>query len=208
MGTLRSTTYAFYPNEKHTEIRRTFTPRHAPHTKRHFCGFCGTPLSSWSEADRAEAEWVSVNLGSLETRSLGLLNDLGILPNSDEEEDYVEEGQKSGALQPERQGSSQGGETMAVSQDGSTEIKSPLKVGDEQVTMGKPWVEDIIEGSRLGRMRRQRGGNASLDGTVKVEWEILEFDGDDAAGPNENNTNGKRKIGEIVGSDVDTEAHR
>ena len=71
--------------------------------------------------------------------------------------------------------------------------------------MGKPWVENIIEGSRLGKMRRRRGGNTSLDGTVKVEWEILEFDGDDTAGSDDNNTNGKRKIGEVAG-DLDIEA--
>ena len=44
---------------------------------------------------------------------------------------------------------------------------------------GVPWFEEMIEGSELGRMRRRRGEQTSADGKTKVEWEIVEFGGDD-----------------------------
>ena len=48
--------------------------------KRHFCGFCGTPLSYWSENPKSEAEFISLTLGSLVGDDLRDLDELGLLP--------------------------------------------------------------------------------------------------------------------------------
>ena len=145
-----------------------------------------------------------MSLGSLEPRSLGLLGDLGILPTQDVEEE-INELQGKGL-----QSGPQSGNVTGPSQDGSVERDIPTTISSEheQLTLGKPWVEEIIEGSPLGRMKRRRGGRASLDGTIKVEWEILEFDGDEFASPSEGDGNGNRKIGEVAGEDVDMSARR
>jgi hypothetical protein len=167
---LRSTTYAYYPDESHSTIRRVFTPWHAPHTKRHFCGFCGTPLSYWSEADRQEADLISVNLSSLRRDSIDQLATLGILPSGYSSEDEKES------------------EERAVTKVSETEIR------------GEPWFEEIIEGSKLGKIRRRRGGKTSADGMTSVEWEVVEFDGEGNTEPHETGTTstitGKRKLGE------------
>lgn len=168
---LRSSTYAFFPDETHAQIRRVFTPHHDPMTKRHFCGFCGTTLTSWSEAEPGEADWIRVNLGSLENSSLLILDEMNILPSPENEE-----------IQPEEAPS----ESVVV-RSGNREIK------------GQPWFEEIIKGSHLGRLKRRRGGETSKDGSSTVEWEIVEFDGEEASGES---TNGKRKIAEIAGADM------
>lgn len=66
--------------------------------------------------------------------------------------------------------------------------------GGEKMTMGKqielfrrargarhrgaPWFEELVEDSRLGRVRRQKGGHTSEDGSASVEWEIIEWTND------------------------------
>jgi hypothetical protein len=54
--------------------------------RKQFCGYCGTHLNAWREA---EEEWMDVTLGSLWSESLGLLERLGWLEeeSSGEEED-------------------------------------------------------------------------------------------------------------------------
>ena len=81
---MHSSTHAYYPDETHNAIRRVFSPRHAPHSKRHFCGFCGTPLTYWSEDPKDEAEWVYVSLGSLRTKSIEALEIAGFLSGNRE----------------------------------------------------------------------------------------------------------------------------
>ena len=49
------------------------------------------------------------------------------------------------------------------------------------VTRGAPWFEELVKNTKLGQMKQQRGGHSSADGSVKVEWEIVEWtEGDDA----------------------------
>lgn len=150
-----------------------FSPRHAPHTKRHFCGFCGTPLTHWSEHPREEAEWISINLGTLEDESLALLDESGILPSIDGDAD-----QKTV------------GDAMVV---------------DKQISArgmgGRPWFEEMIEGSELGRLRKLRGGQTSADGRTKIEWEVVEFESDDTDGEVVTGQ-GKRKLGEVIGDEL------
>lgn len=57
-----------------------------------------------------------------------------------------------------------------------------------------PWFETMVEGSRLGKMRRSKGHGASGNGRYQVEWEIVEWTEDDQKLPL---GGGKRKLGEV-----------
>ena len=171
---LHSTTYAFYPDETHNTIRRVFTPRHAPYTKRHFCGFCGTHLTYWSERSKEDAEWVCISLGTLKSESRERLEDAGLL--SEPEDAYVQERTENISPAREIARRSQGREIL-----------------------GSPWFEDLIEGSELGRIKRRRGGQSSSAGT-RVEWEIIEFESGDDDGKLRETS--KRKL-DMVGNDGD-----
>ena len=115
-------------------------------------------------------------MGSLQSESVEKLGEAGLLPGNQEKEEGVEEGRSGGIS------GSQGRELT-----------------------GAPWFEEIIKGSELGRMRRSRGGEISGDGRSRVEWEIVEFGGEDDKGSLESGlATAKRKIGQIVdGGDVD-----
>jgi hypothetical protein len=57
-----------------------YTSPDDPSSLRHFCGFCGTPLSYWSESPPEESEFISLTLGTLEEDDLRDLEDLGLVP--------------------------------------------------------------------------------------------------------------------------------
>ncbi|KAL8774120.1 MAG: hypothetical protein Q9209_001228 [Squamulea sp. 1 TL-2023] len=169
LSQIRSTTYAFYPGESHAQIRKVFTPQHAPHTKRHFCGFCGDPLTHWSEQYGGEADWVHVNLGSLRSRSVEKLANEGLLPGSDAAIEITTPPENAGAV-------------------------SKTSTSEGREIQGAPWFEEMIEGSELGRIKRQRGGQSSADGRSKVSWEVVEFTSE----PSDNGNNiGKRKLSQV-----------
>ena len=174
---IHSTTYAFFEDEAPSTIRRVFTPPHAPHTKRHFCGLCGTSISHWSEENPEEAEWIYLNIGSLKRDSRERLEEAGLL-----------------------QGLGSGDKEVEKTATGSS--KQVANVGQGREVRGTPWFEEMIQGSELGRIKRRRGGETSSDGRTKIEWEISEFEsneGDAAAAGS-----GKRKLGSLdPGDDVE-----
>ncbi|KAG5923327.1 hypothetical protein E4U53_003571 [Claviceps sorghi] len=147
---LHSTTFAFFDDETHAMIRRVYTHPSQGHAKRNFCGFCGTPLSYWSEEPRSEADYIQLTLGSLLQEDLQDLEDLGLIPEDSEGE--VGEGQ----TETEKEGSP-GGHGITLRQ-----------------SFGVPWFDGMVEGTRLGRLRRTHGIKHSGNGSVKVEWEIIE----------------------------------
>ena len=166
---LHSTTYAYYPDESHGSIRRVFSPETAQNTKRHFCGFCGTPLTYWSEETPEQAQLVCVSLGTLGHNSMETLADLGIL----------------------------GGEEMANEHNvGRVDEQSALSsVEDSKEIQGSPWFEDVVQGSKLGRMRTTRGGGTSADGSTTIRWKVVEFGGEDDIDSTESGLGtGKRKL--------------
>lgn len=175
LTTIRSTTYAYYPDESHSAIRRVFTPPHAPSTKRHFCGFCGTPLSYWSEESPEEADWICVNLGSFKNESVERMEDAGLLSTVPNEE--------------------KGKHADANEQTGEIEAQ-----GQGRQVRSHPWFEEMIEGSELGRIRRRRGGETSSDGKTTVEWEAVEIGGDEGDDAGAAGT-GKRKLGSLGAGD-------
>jgi hypothetical protein len=161
-----STTHSYFPDESARAIRRVYTSPSDPSSLRQFCGFCGTPLTYWSESPREESDFISLTLGSLLEDDLRDLEDLGLLPNGTHELEG-------------------GGETAEA---------------DE----GVPWFESMVSGSRLGKMRRSLGARRS--GRWSVEWEVVEWGGDDASGSASHDTGreiedqrpasaGKRKLG-------------
>jgi len=165
-----STTYAFMEDEEPSAIRRTYTSPHEQHSQRHFCGFCGTPLTYWSESPPSEAEYISLTLGSLAGSDLRDLEDLGLLPKE--------------ALD-----------------DAEADKQKIEKVGtDAAVNEGLPWFENLVEGSKLGKMKKSWGSRHSDNGRFKVEWEIVEWtEGDeDLATPS------KRKFGEVAETEADS----
>ncbi|KAF2808342.1 uncharacterized protein BDZ99DRAFT_464222 [Mytilinidion resinicola] len=177
-----SATYAQFPDETHTSIQRTFTsPFPSAHSRRQFCGYCGTQLTSWHERTREDAEHILLTVGSLLDEDQELLGELGYLPgdSSDEEPAIVRGGQGQGE--------------RAVAQ--------------AERARGTPWFEELVEDTRLGKFKKQKGGHVSRDGSVRVEWEVVEWtegdDADDEAG--ETTGPAKRKIGEVQVEEGDTE---
>ncbi|PQE13077.1 Glutathione-dependent formaldehyde-activating enzyme centromere V protein [Rutstroemia sp. NJR-2017a BBW] len=167
-----STTYAFFDDETHNAIRRTYTSPAEQHAKRHFCGFCGTPLSYWTEEPASHADYISLTLGSLASSDLQDLEELGLLPK----------------------------EALEDAENDKQTIKSvtPHSASNLIESQGLPWFETMVEGSKLGRLRTSRGTRTANDGRTQVEWEIVEWTGeDDGQGPS---ATGKRKLDASLGS--------
>ena len=74
--------------------------------------------------------------------------------------------------------------------------KHVTAIGQGREVRGSPWFEEMIEGSRMGRLKRRRGGQISSDGSTRVEWEVTEFDGGEPDEGSVHNNN-KRKLGSL-----------
>ncbi|KAL4893770.1 hypothetical protein BDV59DRAFT_177117 [Aspergillus ambiguus] len=189
----QSHTQSFFPDETHGTIRRIFSPNHAPHTQRVFCGFCGTPLSYWSEDPRDEADYMSVTVGSLDGNDQRLLEDLDLLPEASEEETETEESPQEESTPTAQTDSS----AVTVPVPGSERDLS--RIYRQGTTDGIPWFEEMIEGSRLGRlMKTRRGVGMSDDQSTRIEWEISEWTSDgrgEARAASSIHAPGKRKRG-------------
>lgn len=180
-----SATFSYYPDETATQIRRVFENPREGHTRRHFCGFCGTPLTYWSEHPRAEADYIQVTVGSLCREDLGDLDEMGLLPDSPVEGQTPQLSLSGAARDPAARAAS----------DGASEGAAVTSTSN---TASIPWFDSLVAGSSLGgRLKTTRGTRESADGATRVEWEILEYDedgGDDHKTPP--SSNGKRKLGD------------
>lgn len=189
-----SATFAEYPDETATQIRRVYENPFERHTRRTFCGVCGTPLTYWSEHPRSEADYIQVTMGSLRREDLGDLDDLGLIPESPIEAPQFEIPAIAG-----RQTATSGNATLDSVAASSSALHPP---GTHRETNGIPWFNSIIEGSSLGgRLRTTRCTRQSADGMTRIEFEITEFqdDGTEHSEPSVNN--GKRKLADRA--DVD-----
>ncbi|KIW08572.1 hypothetical protein, variant [Verruconis gallopava] len=167
-----STTFAFFPDETHRSIRRTFVSPFETTLRRQFCGYCGTQLSQWREDARDDS--IQITLGSIFEEDLEQLEQGGVLRF---------DGAESDSDDPERM-----------------EIEAARRFAPVVGTRhrGASWYESLVRDTPLGQVRRQKGGHMSHDGSVEVEWEVVEVSagGDDVEDDGEA-TPGKRKIGEV-----------
>ncbi|CAG8385324.1 unnamed protein product [Penicillium salamii] len=192
----QSSTRSFSEDESHSTIRRTFSPRHAPKTQRVFCGICGTPLTFWTEEPHHESEFMSIALGSLHVEDQRALDDLGLLPD-DFEEDAPHAGVSTSDLAPAQPGSSS---VIVPSFEDPADLPDISRSLQRGRTGGIPWFEEMMEGSRLGRlMRSRRGMGISDDQSTSIQWEFSEWhdDGTGAAvqqdSDSDRRSRGKRK---------------
>ena len=140
-------------------IKRSFTSPYTPNSRRQFCGYCGTQLTSWNERTRDEADHISLTVGSLLDEDQEMLGELGFLPSSSESSD----------------------DEVSVAGPSRTTDRSRTVARSEPQSRGAPWFEEIVRNTRLGRFKQQRGGHT--ESGVHVEWEVTEWtegdDGDD-----------------------------
>lgn len=111
---------------------------------------------------------MDVTLGSLWGESLGLLEEMGWLGSNESESSSGSEAEE---------------EAMDEGQARGEKRSASLRASDAMRNRGMPFFEELVEDSRLGRIKRQRGGHTSADGRSRVEWEVTEIeggDGDDA----------------------------
>ncbi|KAM7201019.1 hypothetical protein V8F20_005028 [Naviculisporaceae sp. PSN 640] len=162
-----STTYALYPDETSAMIHRSYTPHDEKHTMRHFCGYCGTPLSYWCEEPRSEADFINLTLGSLSQSDLHDLEELGLVPGDED---------PSRPITPPT-----GQDTHMAGTDGGPAAVADSKRDTRETVGGLPWLDTLTEGSKLGKLRltRSSGSGSSRDGRVDIEWEIVEWTEDD-----------------------------
>lgn len=186
-----STTFSFFDDETHSSIRRVYTPPENQFTKRHFCGYCGTPLSFWSEEPKEEKDYISLTLGSLMDKDVRDLGELGLLPP--EAAEGLESPPPSGRITP----------VAAQELQRDTVTQTPVRV-----RQGLPWFESMIDGSQLGRVKVRRG-EEEKNGR-RVEWEIVEWtdgDGDEQirreASPIKRQRTGEGDMGQSEGVDAD-----
>ena len=91
-----------------------------------------------------------------------------------------------------------GSEDKEMAETATGGSRQATDLGQGREIRGTPWLEEMIQGSELGKIKRRRGGKTSSDGHTKVEWEITEYgsgkfsEGDAAAA-----SIGKRKLGSL-----------
>ncbi|KAH8716271.1 hypothetical protein HC256_005048 [Beauveria bassiana] len=180
----KSATYAYYDDETHATIRRSYTHPDEQDFRRYFCGYCGTQLSYWSESPATEADYIHLTLGSLLRQDLHDLEALGLIPDDTDSDESAPAGD-------------------AGDQDEPSEREAAVV----RESFGVPWFEELIEGTRLGKLRRRHGGHESQDGRVQVEWEIIEYsDGSDMEDVDmPTPASGKRKLDERGEEQVETQ---
>lgn len=143
-------------------IRKTFTSAREPHSKRNFCGYCGTHLTYWSEVPEDEADYLNVTVGSIHTEDLRILTELGLLPDETFEWhlDNPAEQLLAGATETRNLGRIRG--------TGQRRVRQGL---EGNLT----WMEKMIDGGRRERLQKttKRMGRTA-DGTTVVEWDITE----------------------------------
>lgn len=141
---------------------------------------------------------MSVTLGSLFSDDLRMLEDLELLPR-----DSTEDG--SDRSPPAATDTTSESTPPATSSSSAVSSASPsfVKSYREGTTAGIPWFEEMIEGSKLGRiMRKRRGFGVSDDQSTTIEWEISEWHGsgsDTGRAMSESYSGtGKRKVDEMT----------
>ncbi|KAK5171014.1 uncharacterized protein LTR77_004158 [Saxophila tyrrhenica] len=175
---VHSTTHAQFDDETHPSIRRTYHMPSIhptlPPTRRQFCGYCGTHLTAWNEGHGHEADFLDVTLGSLMNESFDTLEALNIINAEDGEEESLV---RSDMINEEDHVHPR--EESMEDQDPAAARQVSSRTSGAMRHRGMPYFEEMVENSRLGRIKRQKGGHTSRDGRTTVEWEVVEIGGDE-----------------------------
>ncbi|KAI2471475.1 hypothetical protein F4781DRAFT_429371 [Annulohypoxylon bovei var. microspora] len=149
--------FPLFSDESRATIRRVYSHPEEQSAIRQFCGFCGTPLTYWTEDPITEAGYIQVTLGSLLTEDLYDLDDMGLVP--DEPDQKLNQ------------------DTMDIAP--TPEINQATQSSGHNAT-GIPWFENLTLGSRLGSIYAATRVEESRGGRIWVEYEITEWaEGDD-----------------------------
>lgn len=147
---------------------------------------------------------MSVTLGSLFSDDLRMLEDLELLPR-DVTEDGSDGRPRTVTDTTSAATASSPATPPATSSSSAAASASPsfVKSYREGTTAGIPWFEEMIEGSKLGRiMRKRRGFGVSDDQSTTIEWEISEWHGSGSdtgrAMSESSGGTGKRKVDEMT----------
>ena len=103
---------------------------------------------------------MDVTLGSLWGESLGVLEGLGWLDDASESSSNVDEEEESSAAATNRRGLLRQSAARSMS------------------NRGLPFFEEMVDDSRLGRIKRRSGAHVRADGST-VEWSVVELEGDE-----------------------------
>lgn len=134
-------------------------------TKRYFCGYCGTPLSFWTERPQREADFIQLTLASLAGEDLRDLEDMGLLPELEEARSPEPDSEPD--VEPENK-------------SGVRTIQATRGAAANRESQSVPWFNSLVEGSRLGKTVRQGHSITESRGrTTTVKWEIVEWTEDD-----------------------------
>lgn len=197
---------AYFPDETATTIRRVYESPAENYARRQFCGYCGTPLTFWTEQPHGEGDYIHVTLGSLCRDDLGDLDELGLIPESpgSEEGGGRAGGDGSSEVSVRGGGGSVGALEVAQQASEAQRVSAALSTAAQPIgreSRGIPWIESLVEGSSLGgRLKRASVTRRSADGSAWAQWHIVEYSDDghgqvegEAGGPSSGN-NGKRKL--------------
>jgi hypothetical protein len=120
-----------------------------------------------------------------------MLEDLDLLPgSSDEGEEEEEEAGEAGEKEEKTgvtvsptehtQTSSAHSTVIVPARSRASALTRSYRRG---TTLGIPWFEEMIEGSRLGRIMKTRCGvGVSDDSSTTIEWEVTEWMDEDPSG--------------------------
>ena len=120
-------------------------------------------------------DYLNVTIGSLFGEDLRTLGELGLLPDNVDDVDVVESTPEQRVMKRKK--------------------AAQVWRGVEGDTA---WIEELIDGSRLGRSAKTRGGvSRNSDLTTRVEWEITEIV-DQGSELEADARGGKRKLDDIA----------
>jgi hypothetical protein len=157
---------------------------------------------------------MSVTIGSLYGEAQRMLEDLDLLPGSSDEGEEVEEEDGEAEKTQEKKGVtvSPAEHTQTSSARSTVIVPSPARGPAltrsyrRGTTRGIPWFEEMIEGSRLGRiMKTRRGVGVSGDSSTTIEWEVTEWRDEGSSEETQAGEDARTAVKRKRGHFVDTE---
>ncbi|KAL2123955.1 hypothetical protein VTJ04DRAFT_320 [Mycothermus thermophilus] len=150
---------------------------------RHFCGFCGTPLSYWrAHPPQGEGEFIQLALGSIVPSDLRELEEefgVVVMPQG------LSDSPSSRAASPVSARSAGVGSGQQAATGEKKQEEEEEEEGYLGLVGGLPWFDELVEGSRLGRGLRRTmmtttrswstEGWGTGTGRVRVAWEVTEW---------------------------------